>query len=220
MAKHSKPCVLLTGFTPFDGEAVNPSWLAAQALDGQTIEGHVVHAKELPCEFNHSLNTLYKTIDKYAPTVVICLGQAGGRSDISLERVAININDARIPDNKGFQPIDTPVIAGGDDAYFATLPIKAMLQKLHQAHIPASVSNTAGTYVCNHVMYGLLHYIKSHELNCRGGFVHIPFSPLQAVNHSGAASMSLASVIEAIKVMITCAVTEQHDIKLSAGTTH
>lgn len=220
MAKFNKPCVLVTGFTPFGGESINPSWQLAQQLEGETIEGHLVHTKELPCEFESSLPALYQAIDKYHPSVVICLGQAGGRCDISIERVAINVNDARIADNKGQQPIDTPVIAGGPAAHFATLPIKAMLQSALQAGIPASISNTAGTYVCNHVMYGLLEYSQQNDLNCRAGFVHIPYLPSQAAHHKGAASMSLDTLVQGLKVMLTSAINQHHDIKLVAGTTH
>ncbi|WP_125719493.1 pyroglutamyl-peptidase I [Pseudoalteromonas rubra] len=220
MTKGTHKTVLLTGFEPFGGESINPSWQAVHQLDGCHIAGHTIRTKELRCEFDHALTQLNRAIDKYAPALVLCVGQAGGRADISIERVAININDARIPDNAGAQPIDTPVLAGGPAAYFAALPVKHMLNDLRQAQIPASISNTAGTYVCNHVMYGLLHYISEHQLNCRGGFIHIPYLPEQAMHHSGAPSMSAPQVIDALKVMISSALSHDSDLEIAAGTTH
>ncbi|MFC3032128.1 pyroglutamyl-peptidase I [Pseudoalteromonas fenneropenaei] len=219
----AKPCVLVTGFAPFGGETINPSWEAVSQLEGEAIglqQSHIIHTKELPCEFDKALVALYQAIDKYHPSLVLCVGQAGGRAAISIERVAININDARIADNAGKQPIDTAVITGGPVAYWAALPIKRLVQALHQAQIPAEVSNSAGTYVCNHVMYGLLHYIDTQQLDCQGGFVHIPYLPEQAVKHSGAASMSASNVQQALKVILTEALANPIDIKLAAGTTH
>jgi pyroglutamyl-peptidase len=223
MAKHHKPCVLITGFSPFGGESINPSWEAVHQLEGQMIgveKSHVIHTKELPCEFDTALDALYKAIDKYHPSAVLCIGQAGGRSAISIERIAINVNDARIPDNQGQKPIDTPVVAGAPDAYFAQLPIKRMLATLLSQGIPAEISNTAGTYVCNHVMYGLLHYLKSHQLHCPAGFIHIPYLPSQAVKHAGAPSMSGDMVKQALVTLLNEALAHPDDIKLAAGTTH
>ncbi|MCF6436221.1 pyroglutamyl-peptidase I [Pseudoalteromonas sp. MMG022] len=220
MTRTQKPSILLTGFAPFGGEHINPSWQAVSQLEGEHIGGFIVHTKELPCEFGASLKELHLAIDKYAPQLVLCIGQAGGRAEISLERVAINVNDARIPDNADKQPIDTPVIAGGPAAYFTNLPIKRLLLALQQAEIPAAISNTAGTYVCNHVMYGLMHLINQHDTHVKGGFIHIPYLPLQAVNHQGSASMSLETVVSALRVIITCAIQDKQDIKVAAGTTH
>lgn len=152
--------VLITGFEPFDGETVNPSWEVVQQLDGTMIAGQTVIARQLPCVFGEALSVLYTAIDALQPRLVIAVGQAGGRVDISLERVAINVDDARIPDNKGQQPIDTPIVAGGPTGWFSTLPIKAIVSALRDRGIPASVSQTAGTFVCNHVMYGLLHKLQ------------------------------------------------------------
>ncbi|MCF2859475.1 pyroglutamyl-peptidase I [Pseudoalteromonas sp. SMS1] len=220
MTNANHPTVLITGFEPFGGEKVNPSWQAVQQLEGLIIEGHVVVTRELPCEFDTSLESLYNNIALHEPDLVLCIGQAGGRSDISIERIAININDARIQDNAGHQPIDTPVVKGGPAAIFAKLPIKHMLWDLHEAHIPASISNTAGTYVCNHVMYGLCHYIESHKPNLKGGFVHIPYLPSQAVHHNGAPSMAQSTVISALKAMISSALRHDQDLEIAAGTTH
>ena len=216
----SMPCILITGFAPFAGESINPSWQAVSRLDDNLIAKHRVIALELPCEFNRSLALLYQAIEQHHPVLVLCVGQAGGRSEISIERIAINIDDARIKDNAGNQPIDTPVIADAPAAYFANLPIKRMLLALHQGEIPAVISNTAGTYVCNHVMYGLLHHINQHEPHIKGGFIHIPYLPSQALHHNGAPSMSEDTVLSALKVMINEAISTKLDIKVAAGTTH
>jgi len=150
--------VLLTGFEPFDQDSVNPSWEAARRLDGFKIDEQVtIVARRLPCAFTTAGECLVKLIEELRPAMVIATGLATGRSEISIERVAININDARIPDNLGEQPVDTAVVAGGPAAYFSTLPIKAMVRAVREAGIAASVSQTAGTFVCNQVFYRLQH---------------------------------------------------------------
>ncbi|STW08470.1 pyrrolidone-carboxylate peptidase [Klebsiella grimontii] len=161
--------VLITGFEPFGGEAVNPSWEVVKRLDGAIIAGQPVVARQLPCVFGDALTALNAALDELKPVLTLAIGQAGGRVDITVERVAINVDDARIPDNKGLQPIDVPIVAGGPAAYFSTLPIKAIVTALRSKGIPASVSQTAGTFVCNHVMYGLLHSLR-HRSGAKGGF--------------------------------------------------
>lgn len=153
--------VLITGFEPFGGEQINPSWEVVSQLDNAILGGCRVVARQLPCVFGESLAVLNSAIDALSPSVVLAVGQAGGRTDITVERVAINVDDARIPDNRGNQPVDVPVIPNGPAAWFSTLPIKAMVSAIREAGIPASVSQTAGTFVCNHVMYGLLHKLSS-----------------------------------------------------------
>ena len=216
--------MLLTGFEPFGGESINPSWQAVKQLHGQIIADHKVECVELPCEYGRSLEHLYQAIEQNQPALVLCIGQAGGRAHISIERIAINIDDARIADNAGNQPIDTAIITDAPAAYFAKLPIKAMFKGLVEAGIPAEVSNTAGTYVCNHVMFGLLHYIARHfgenDESIRGGFIHIPFLPEQAVHHGGAPSMSQTTVVDALKLLIKNGLSSEADLKLAAGTTH
>ena len=176
---HSTPqagsAILLTGFDPFGGGAHNPSWLIAQALHGQRIAGHHVVAAQLPTVFGQSLQRLQSLLQEHQPSITLCLGLAGGRAALSIERIGININDARIPDNCGAQPIDTPVQAGGPAAYFANLPIKAMLRGVQRAGVPCEVSQTAGTFVCNHVLYGLMHLLAQGAApqGARGGFVHV-----------------------------------------------
>ncbi len=210
--------VLITAFEPFDGERCNPSWQVAERLHQRTIAGAEVVALQLPCVFGASLDKLTAGLAAYQPLLTIALGQAGGRSEISLERVAINIDDARIPDNAGAQPLDCPIVTEGPAAYFSTLPVKAIVAALHAAGIPAAVSHTAGTYVCNHVMYGLLHQLCDSA--ARGGFIHIPYLPEQAVNHPGAASMVLETMVQAVEVAIETALTTEQDLRLVGGATH
>ena len=206
--------VLLTGFDAFGGEPINPSWLAVQALHGRRIAGHRVLAAQLPTVFDASLNVLRGLLKQHKPALAICVGQAGGRSALSLERVAINVNDARIADNAAAQPIDTPVIASGPAAYFTTLPIKAMLLVLQQAGVAAQVSQTAGTFVCNHVFYGLMHLLATQRglRRTRGGFIHVPYLPEQ-----GTPAMPLDDMVRGLRLALRCALTTQRDITQGAG---
>jgi pyroglutamyl-peptidase len=220
MAMSSTPSVvLLTGFAAFGGETCNPSWDAVALLDGETIAGHRLVARQLPVEFGRSLTALEHAITSVSPALVLCVGQAGGRAQLSIERVAINVDDARIADNAGATPIDDPIAADGPAAYFATLPIKAMLAALRHAGVPAEISQTAGTYVCNHVFYGLMHALRTRP-DVRGGFVHIPYSPEQAANHPGAPSLSIDVVADALRVMLQTALTTSADQRVSAGAEH
>lgn len=211
--------VLITGFEPFDGEHINPSWEVVKQLNHQELAGAHIIARSLPCVFGEALTVLYAAIDEIQPVMVVAIGQAGGRADITLERVAINVDDARIADNQGRQPIDQAIVAGGPAAYFSTLPIKAMINAIREAGIPASVSQTAGTYVCNHVMYGLLHCLSGRQ-NVKGGFIHIPYLPEQAVHHPGAASMAAQTVLSALKIGVSVALQVEHDLRQAGGSTH
>ena len=211
------PAILLTGFDPFGGSAHNPSWLIAQALHGQRIAGHQVVAAQLPTVFGQSLQRLQSLLQEHQPSVTLCLGLAGGRAALSIERIGININDARIPDNRGAQPIDTPVQAGGPAAYFASLPIKAMLRAVQRAGVPCEVSQTAGTFVCNHVLYGLMHLLAqgAAPLGARGGFVHVPWLSGQGEPH-----LPLRDMVRGIHAALWAAVLAPQDIALQAGATH
>jgi pyroglutamyl-peptidase len=205
--------VLVTGFDPFGGSAVNPSWDAVHALHGREIAGHRVVGAELPTVFGASLQRLEALMDEHRPRLVVCTGQAGGRPAISLERVAINVNDARIPDNAGAKPVDTPVVADGPAAYFSTLPIKAMLQALLDAGVRAEVSQTAGTFVCNHAFYGLMHLLAAPRWRgVRGGLVHVPWLPEQ-----GQPSMRLEELVRGLELAIACALATHDDIRKEAG---
>ncbi|HEX7129273.1 MAG TPA: pyroglutamyl-peptidase I [Rhodanobacteraceae bacterium] len=213
MTSH-EPKILLTGFAPFAGEAINPSWEAVRALQGEMIQRHRIVALELPTEFEGSLRALRRALREAKPRVAIAVGLAGGREGISLERVAINVDDARIPDNAGAQPVDTPIVARGPAAYFSTLPIKAALARLHEAGIEAHISQTAGTYVCNHVFYALLHATRRTQV--RAGFVHVPYLPEQARRHA-APGMPLDRVVEALRVIARTALGVREDARLSGG---
>ena len=218
MSRSTSPAVLLTGFAPFGGEATNPSWEAVRQLRGRRIAGHRVVARCLSVEFGTSLKELRAAIRETRPALVLCVGQAGGRSAISLERVAINVDDARIPDNAGAQPIDAAIIGDGPAAYFTDLPIKSMLAALREAGIPAEVSQTAGTYVCNHVFYGLMHALRRQKV--RGGFVHIPYSPEQAAHHPGAPALPIETVCEGLRIALRVALETGSDRRLAAGAEH
>ena len=215
------PHVLLTGFEPFGGEAVNPSWLAAKALHRRQVAGHTIVAARLPTAFGASLAALRRLLLDLRPALVVCVGQAGGRGALSLERVAININDARIADNAGAQPVDAAVVEGGPAAYFSGLPIKAMLRALQDNGIAAELSQTAGTFVCNHVFYGLMHLLATRPAlrGTRGGFVHVPFLPEQAAA-SGAPSMPLEQMVDGLRLALRTALTTRLDLQLGAGTEH
>ncbi|ENM2865648.1 pyroglutamyl-peptidase I [Citrobacter koseri] len=211
--------VLITGFEPFGGEQVNPSWEVVSRLDNAIIAGCRVVARQLPCVFGDSLTVLNAAIDALSPVLVLAIGQAGGRTDITVERVAINIDDARIPDNRGRQPVDEPIVAEGPAAWFSTLPIKVMVSAMREAGIPASVSQTAGTFVCNHVMYGLLHKLRDIQ-DVKGGFIHIPYLPEQAAAHPGAPSMAAETVRQALEIAIVTALHVETDIAVTGGATH
>ena len=208
--------VLITGFDPFGGEKINPALEAVMALP-DTIGDVEVIKLEIPTVFGKSLATIREAVIKHQPDIIISVGQAGGRFGISPERVAINIDDARIKDNEGNQPIDIKVIENGEAAYFSNLPIKAMTQAMVNAGIPASVSNSAGTFVCNHVMYGILHMIHTEYPHMRGGFIHVPYIPAQVTNKPNMPSMSQADITKGLALCIEAAATHKEDLHIAAG---
>lgn len=211
--------VLLTGFEPFNGADVNPSWEAARALDGWSGPGFQVAARELPCVFGRANLALFDAIDALQPDIVIGVGQAGGRHEISVERVALNVDDASIPDNAGQQPVDATIADGGPAAYFSTLPIKAIVRALRLRGFPAGVSQTAGTYVCNHVFYGLMQHAQGRAL--KGGFIHVPFLPQQVADRADAApSMALNDIIDGLRIAVEVAVGVETDVAEAGGATH
>src|SRR6185312_577493 len=214
MLHDPQPIILLTGFAPFAGEAVNPSWQAVRALDGETIEGHRIVATELPTEFDGSLRALRTALRTTRPRVTIAVGLAGGRAGISLERVAINVVDARIPDNAGAQPVDVPVVGRGPAAYFSTLPIKSALASLRGAGMEAHISQTAGTYVCNAVFYAMMHAVRRKRL--RAGFVHVPYLPEQARRHDSP-GMPLDQIIGALRIVARTSLVARSDARMSGG---
>lgn len=211
-----RAAILLTGFEPFGGETINPSWQVAQALAGERVGSAQIVAVQLPTVFGEALKAIDQALAVHQPALVVALGQAGGRTQLSIERVAINVDDARIPDNARQQPVDDPIVPGGPVAYFSTLPIKAMVDALHRAGVPASVSQTAGTFVCNHVFYGLQHRLAGTPV--RSGFVHVPFVPEQVRGKSGVACLPLGTLVEGVRILLHTAWHHQGaDLRLAAG---
>ena len=211
--------VLLTGFEPFNGADINPSWEAARALDGWSGPGFQVAARELPCVFGRANLALFDAIDALQPDIVIAVGQAGGRHEISVERVALNVDDAAIPDNAGQQPVDATIADGGPAAYFSTLPIKAIVRALRLRGFPAGVSQTAGTFVCNHVFYGLMQHAQGRGM--KAGFIHVPFLPQQVAGRADVApSMALNDIIDGLRIAVEVAVGVETDVAEAGGATH
>ena len=209
--------VLITGFDPFGGESINPALEAVKLLP-ETISGAEVIKLEIPTVFRKSLEKIEENIQKHNPDVVISVGQAGGRFGVTPERVAINIDDARIKDNDGNQPIDISIYEDGEAAYFSSLPIKAMVKEMNDNGIPASVSNTAGTFVCNHVMYGVLYLIDKKYPNIRGGFIHVPYIPSQVTTKPNTPSMSIDDIAKGLELSIKAIIENSSDIKTVGGT--
>lgn len=216
----SNKLVLLTGFEPFGGETINPSQCIVEALDGAHIDGYRIIGRVLPVAFAACECLVTEWIDELDPALVIGIGQAGGRAELSLERVAINLIDARICDSDGKQPINAPVLAGAPAAEFSSLPLKRILFALRDAGIPAAVSQSAGTYVCNQVFYLTASQLARSGNQNRGGFIHVPWLPEQAANHPGQASMALDTMIDGVRLAIRTSIAYATDIAVAAGTTH
>jgi pyroglutamyl-peptidase len=210
-------CVLVTGFMPFGGERTNPSWEIVKALP-ETISGFRIEKLRVPTVFGKAIDVTTKASDAMNPEIILCFGQAGGRTHMSVERIAINIDDARIADNAGNRMIDQPVCEDGPAAYFCTVPIKAMVAAMRKAGVPAEISNTAGTFVCNHLIYGVLHHIATSAQTIRAGFLHVPFLESQVVDKAGTASMSLPTMVAGANAAIVAAIKYKTDLKLSGGT--
>ena len=214
--------ILVTGFEPFGGQSLNPSWEVARALHGLQLQGAQVVAVQLPCVFAQALPALQQALMQHTPDIVLALGQAEGRCDLSVERIAINVMDARIPDNAGAQPIDVPVIAGGPASYLSTLPIKSLVAGLRASGFPASVSQTAGTFVCNQVFYALQHTLAGQGVH--SGFVHLPLLPEQAAHWPGPnlpswpVSLQLAAVKQALDLLVAHRLQGGADLPLGGGT--
>lgn len=213
--------ILVTGFDPFGGEKINPAIEAVKRLP-ETIHGATIERVEIPTVFHRSAEVMKAKMEEVHPDVVLNIGQAGGRAGITPERVAINQDDARIPDNDGQQPIDETIQADGETAYFSTLPIKAMVEAIRAQGLPASVSNTAGTFVCNHIMYQALYLTHTAFKGCKAGFVHIPFLPEQVTDKPGQASMNLDDIVKGLTAAIGAIVdyADKADEKIGGGATH
>ncbi|MDI9460979.1 MAG: pyroglutamyl-peptidase I [Saccharofermentanales bacterium] len=211
--------ILMTAFDPFGGESVNPAQEAVKHVDVTGLGAEVIKI-EIPTVFGKAIEVVAEAMRRERPDVVVAVGQAGGRFEITPERVAINVDDARIADNEGNQPIDQPIFADGPAAYFATIPIKAMVKAIQDIGIPAAVSNTAGTFVCNHLMYGILYLIDKELPQARGGFIHVPFIPEQAVSRREAPSMSMEDISRALRASLEAIIKYEDDIELVGGAEH
>ena len=212
--------VLISGFEPFDGDTVNPAREVLSLLEGRVLNGHRVVTVEIPTVRFLATKRLCAAVAREDPAMVIALGQAGGRTEINPERVAINIDDFRIPDNAGNQPVDAPVVEGAPAAYWSTLPIKCMVKAMREAEIPASVSNTAGTFVCNHSFYGLMHFLSGEGNVRRGGFIHIPYLTEQADRLEGHFGLPLRTIALGIEVAVLAALAVREDIREGGGKLH
>lgn len=194
--------IILSGFDPFGGESTNPSWEAVKEVETRDIGAEVIKL-EIPTSFNRALPALRVAMEEHRPEVVLCIGQAGGRAALTPERVAINLDDARIPDNDGLQPEEDRIIPEGENAYFSNLPLKSMVEAIREAGLPAQISNTAGTFVCNHLLYGLMHLIETEFPKCRGGFMHVPYAPEQVAQKPGQPSMSVSDIARGIRAALS-----------------
>lgn len=208
--------ILVTGFDPFGGEAINPASEAVKRLP-KTIAGAQIIPLEIPTVVHKSLAVIAQAIEIYEPDMVLSIGQAGGRSDLTVERVGINVDDCRIPDNEGNQPIDEPIYADGPDAYLVNLPIKAMVENIRKAGVPAAISNTAGTFVCNHVTYGVRYLLEKRGKQQKSGFIHIPYLPQQVIDKPGQPSMALETIVTGLCAALEAMVLNEQDIHASEG---
>ncbi|MGI6250991.1 MAG: pyroglutamyl-peptidase I [Anaerolineaceae bacterium] len=208
--------VLLTAFDAFGGESINPAQEAVRLVRAESFDAEIVKM-DIPTVFDKSIKLVLRAMKKHKPNVVLCVGQAGGRSEITPERVAINIDDSRGTDNEGNQPVDRTIFADGAAAYFSLLPIKAMVAAMKDAGIPASVSNTAGTFVCNHLMYGVLYHIHKSFPGVRGGFIHVPYIPEQVMERPGVPALPLEVITRGIEVSIQVILDHPVDIVQAGG---
>ena len=204
--------VLVTGFDPFDKEKVNPAYEAVKLLPDKIADADIVKL-EIPTVFSKSAEVVEDAIKKYNPDIVINVGQAGGRACVTVERVAINLAEARIPDNAGEKPMGTPIKEDGENAYFATVPVKAMVKNVRDHGFPCQISYTAGTYVCNSIMYNVLYMAAKKYKNIHAGFIHVPFSTEQAIDKPGTTPfMSLEQIRDCLTYAIEAAVVNKEDI--------
>ncbi|GEQ34096.1 pyroglutamyl-peptidase I [Marinilactibacillus psychrotolerans] len=213
--------ILVTGFDPFGGETLNPAWEAVKKIP-DTINGAEIKKVMIPTVFYKSAEVTEKAIEEFQPDYVLNIGQAGGRFELTPERVAINVDDARIPDNETNQPIDVPIKKDGAAAYFTQLPVKAMVTEMKNAGVPAAVSNSAGTFVCNHIMYQVQYMIDKQYPNIKAGFMHVPFIPAQVLDKPGKPAMNLEDISKGITKAIEAIVEfdGKPDLKMIGGTTH
>ncbi|GKS23536.1 pyroglutamyl-peptidase I [Staphylococcus argenteus] len=209
--------ILVTGFAPFDNQKINPSWEAVSQLEDHIGE-HKINKLKLPTSFKKVDTIINNALASNHYDVVLAIGQAGGRNAITPERVAINIDDARIPDNDDFQPIDQSIHLDGVPAYFSNLPVKAMTQSIIDQGLPGALSNSAGTYVCNHVLYHLGYLKEKYYSHLRFGFIHVPYIPEQVVGKLNTPSMPLEKIVAGLTAAIE-AISDDDDLRIALGTT-
>ncbi len=204
--------VLITGFKPFGGETINPSYEAIKALDRRILDCEL-YTLELPVVFYESSRIIVEKIHEIMPDIVIMVGQAGGRKEISIERVAINLDDTIIPDQNGVVPYDDPISLFGPQAYFSTLPSKLIVEALHEKHIPSSLSYSAGTYLCNHVFYSVMHDLEHSQFkHMKAGFIHVPYETSQTLYKPHKFSLDPKVIKEALEVIINVSCQSFHTI--------
>jgi pyroglutamyl-peptidase len=204
--------VLITGFEPFDREKINPSYEIVKSLPLTVGKAEIIK-KEVPVVYGKSIESVVEEIEKTFPDIVIMLGQAGGRTSITVERVAINVNDSNTPDNSKNILKGEVIVKNGPVGYFSTLPIYQIVKGLTRAKIPASISNTAGTFVCNSLFYGVMHEISQRKRNIMAGFIHVPYLPVQTLKKPNTPSMSFDYMLRGIKTAITISVKERSKLK-------
>lgn len=211
--------ILLTAFDPFANEKINPTLEVFKKLEDNILNAQIIKLK-LPTIFDKSSKILEEKIKEIKPDFILSLGQAGGRSKITVERVAINVDDASIKDNAGEKPIDQKIRIDGKNAYFSTLPIKAIVEEIKKAGIPAEISNSAGTFVCNHIMYEGLYFAEKYG-NIKAGFIHIPFLPEQVIDKD-MPSMNISDIKKSLEIAIATIIkySNKDDLKISGGSTH
>lgn len=213
--------ILVTGFDPFGKDNINPSIMVVNQLPDRMNNTEIIKL-EIPTKFGESAKIVQEVIKKEQPDYILHIGQAGGRSEITPERVAINIDDASLKDNAGNQPIDQPIALNGEAAYFSTLPVKAIVQYMKEEGIKASVSNSAGTFVCNHLMYQTLHFISNQYPHIKAGFIHIPFIEEQVTNRLDKPFMKLSEIVKGIMLAIQAMIDydKKEDLLEIGGKTH
>ena len=212
--------ILITGFDPFGGETVNPAYEAVKLLP-DTIAGAQIIKMEIPTVFSQCGPAVEAGIREHHPDVVLNIGRAGGRSCVTVERVAVNLAEAGIPDNAGEQPMDQPLQPDGPAAYFATIPVKAVVQNVRDHGLPCHLSYSAGTYVCNCVMYNVLHLAATKYPGLRAGFLHVPYADFQTAGKpNGTPSASLASIAKALEYAVEAVAASREEVREAMGTTH
>lgn len=212
--------ILVTGFDPFDREKINPAYEAVKLLPAKICDADIIKL-EIPTVFAKCADIVEKAIEQHNPDIVICVGQAGGRSCISVEKVAINFAEARIADNEGNQPLDKAIVPDGPAAYFSTLPVKAMVENVRRYGIPSHLSFSAGTFVCNDVMYRLLHLAATKYHHIKGGFIHVPYTLEQAASKpDGTAGWDEKTIAKGLEYAIEAVVQNMSSNGAALGATH